>query len=101
MKKTFLEILEILKDNLELEEFANEDYDSVALGLGQIKEVAQEGGEDRGSHWESVKYFVDHDVYIRVVGRYSSYAGTNFYREWQACSEVRPFEKIITVYKNI
>lgn len=102
MKKTFTEILKILKDNLDLYEFAYEDYDPKDLNLGEIKEVNQEGGgEGDGEYFESVKYFTDHDVYIKVVGRYSSYEGTDFYNGWGSCSEVRPFEKIITVYKNI
>ena len=100
MKKTYKEILDTLKEKLySIDEFANEDYDEKDLDLGEIKEVFQKGGEDEGSHWESVKYFVDHDVYIRVIGSYSSYNGTDFYNGWRSCSEARPFEKIITVYK--
>ena len=101
MKKTYKEIIEVIKENLELEDFANEYYDRVSLGLGEIKEVNQTGGEDEGSHWESVKYFVDHDIYISVVGCYSSYNGTDFYDGWDSCSEVRPFEIIKTIYKKI
>ena len=102
MKKTYSEILEILKDKLDsVYDFANEDYDEQDIELGEINEVFQEGGENEGSHWESVKYFVEHDIYIRVIGSYSSYNGVNFYNGWHSCSEVRPFEKIITIYKNI
>jgi hypothetical protein len=102
MKKTFKEILEVLKENMKsVKEFAYEDYSDKTLGLGEIKEVHSEGGEDEGSHWESVKYFVDHDVYISVVGYYQSYDGTEFYEGWNSCSEVRPIEKIVTFYENI
>ena len=102
MKKTFLEIIEILKANMDIMEFAYEDYDPVDLDLGEVIEVNQEGGgEGDGEYFESVKHFVDHDIYIKVVGNYRSYNGLEVYRGWQACSEVRPFEKIITVYKNI
>ena len=101
MKKTFKEILEILEENIELEDFAHECYDKTSLGLGEIKEIYQKGGEDQGSDWESVKYFVDHDVYLSVVGCYSSYDGTDFYDGWDCCSEVRPFEVLVTVYKKI
>lgn len=63
------------------------------------EEVDQEGGEDEGSHWHSVKYFKDHDVYIKVEGWYSPYEGTDF-EDWDnACSEVQPQQKTITVYE--
>jgi hypothetical protein len=63
------------------------------------EEIDQKGGEDQGSHWHSVKYFKDHDVYIKVTGWYSSYNGTDF-EDWdEACSEVRPQQKIITVWE--
>jgi hypothetical protein len=103
MKKTYNEILEILKENIDsVHQFAYEDYDETSLNLGNIKEVYHEGGEDQGSHWESVKYFEDHDVYISVVGYYTSYDGTDFYNGWDGCcSEVRPIEKIVTFYESI
>jgi hypothetical protein len=98
MKKTFNEILEILEEKIEsVDAFAYEDYDAEELGLGEVEEVHQEGGEDQGSHWESVKYFKEHDIYIKVTGWYSSYHGTDF-NGWSDCEEVRPQEKVITVY---
>jgi hypothetical protein len=100
MKKTYQEILEVLKEKIKsVEDFAYEDYNVQNLDLGQIKEVHSEGGEDEGSHWESVKHFEDHDIYVSVIGYYQSYNGTEFYGGWECCHEVRPFEKIITVYK--
>ena len=102
MKKTYKEILEILKEKLDsVDNFAYEDYNDSDLGLGKIKEIHSEGGEEQGSHWESVKYFVDHDVYISVVGYYTSYNGTDFYDGWDSCQEVRPIEKIVTFYEPI
>jgi hypothetical protein len=100
MKKNYNEILEVLKEKINsVNLFAYEDYDEKDLNLGEIKEVHSEGGEDQGSHWESVKYFVDHDVYISVVGYYTSYDGTDFYDGWDCCQEVRPIEKIVTFYE--
>lgn len=100
MKKTFKEILEILEEKLaKVEDFAYESYDEEKLGLGPIEEVHQEGGEGEGSHWESVQYFKEHDVYISVVGYYTSYHGTDFYDGWSCCKEVKPKEKTITVYE--
>lgn len=77
--------------------FAYEDYDSKELGLGEIEEVAQKGGENEGSEWYSVKYFKDHDVYIKVEGYYSSYHGTDFENGYG--DEVRSKLKTITIYE--
>ena len=65
----------------------------------QYTEVFQKGGEGEGDEWYSVKYFPQHDVYIRVDGWYQSHNGTEFYEGWGCCSEVRPQEKVITVYE--
>lgn len=95
----FEQIMDVLKDKIEnVEKFAFEEYDKIALDLGEVKEVEQVGGEGEGDHWHSVKYFTDHDIYIYVRGSYSSYNGTDFWDEWDACSEVKPQEKTITVY---
>lgn len=71
----------------------------ISSSIPEWKEVHQQGGEGEGDHWESVKYFPDHDVYIKVTGYYQSYNGTEFYGGYKdCCSEVRPEEKTITVY---
>lgn len=67
------------------------------LGLGEVEEVDQRGGEGEGDHWHSVKYFKDHDVYIKTTGFYSSYHGTDFYDGYG--EEVKPQQKTITVFK--
>lgn len=63
------------------------------------EEIDQYGGEGQGDTWWSVKYFPEHDVYIKVNGYYQSYNGTEFYNGWNSCSEVKPKEKVITVYE--
>jgi len=63
------------------------------------KEVDQYGGEGKGDTWWSIKYFPDHDVYLRVYGYYQSYNGTEFYDGWGCVSEVKPQQKTITVYE--
>lgn len=68
-----------------------------SLGLGEIVEVYKYGGEDCGSTWYSVKYFVDHDVYIRTDGYYSSYNGTDF--EDGYGDEVKKVERLVTVFE--
>lgn len=68
-----------------------------SIGIGEWEEVEQVGGEGEGDIWYSVKYFKDHDVYIKTTGFYSSYEGTEFYDGYG--EEVRPKEKTITVYE--
>jgi hypothetical protein len=116
MKLTYDEILEKVKAvcNYSVEAFAYDDFgksysdDSernfdhsyiFVEGVGACKEVHQKGGSGMGDEWYSVKYFPEHDVYIRVDGFYSSYHGVNFDEEWDCCSQVRPKEKTITVYE--
>ena len=100
---TFEQIKELIikhYDGESISEFAFEDgYDGEIEGLGTFKEVHHEGGEDQGSHWESVKHFPDIDVYISVVGWYQSHLGTDFYDGWDSLSQVRPKEKTIIVYE--
>lgn len=109
---TYQEILEIIKDNgVSVSHFAYEssldipldfkgtdsEYEE-SLGLGEIKEVDQHGGEGMGSDWYSIKYFPKHDVYVKVEGWYESYNGTDF-EDWDdACSEVKPSQKLVTYY---
>lgn len=94
---TAKEILEVVESKMSVEDFAHFDFNVEELGLGEIEEVYQYGGESKGDHWESVKHFKDHDVYIRTVGTYSSYHGTEFYNGYG--KEVKPKEKTITVYE--
>ena len=69
------------------------------LNLGPVEEVDSYGGEDCGSTYYSVKYFVKHDIYIRVDGWYQSHYGTDF-QDWdEACRQVKPTSKTITVYE--
>lgn len=69
-----------------------------SIGIGEIQEVEQHGGEDEGSNWYSIKYFPKHDVYMKVSGWYQSHYGTDF-EDWNnACSEVKPNQQVITIY---
>lgn len=67
------------------------------LCLGEIEEIDQYGGEGQGDTWYTIKYFKDHDVYIKTDGFYSSYNGTDF--DYGFGSEVKPVEKTITVFE--
>ena len=92
-KLTFEEIVAIMaKLEIEVDQFANEDFDEEALEneVGPWKEVDSYGGEDCGSEWYVVNHFIEHDVYIRVDGYYSSYEGTDF--DGQDFTQVYPTE---------
>ena len=98
----YKEILEILKANVDsVSSFSYDLYHSEELTkiLGESDEVEQYGGEGKGETWYSVKYFKDHDVYIRVDGWYSSYNGTDFWDGWDCCKEVRPTQRMVTFYE--
>lgn len=80
---TFEEIKKAIEDNnITLEQFAYGDFgtgrDNFITEVGTSKEVERYGGEDKGSEWYSVRYFPEHNVYIRLDGYYSSYNGADF-----------------------
>jgi hypothetical protein len=96
----FEEILEEIKKvyGSDVSEFAYSSGVHIP-NVGRFEEIDQIGGESEGSHWHSVKYFKDHDVYLKVTGYYSSYNGTDFDDGWDSCEQVTPQEKTITVYE--
>ena len=63
--------------------------------IGESKEVQQKGGEGEGEEWYSVRYFKDHDIFIRIDGWYQSYEGTTFENDYY---EVFPKQVTITEY---
>lgn len=102
-KLNYQEIIDKLQElNIPIEDFAFNEVDQNILSGFYIAfdEIHQQGGEGEGDHWESVKYFPEQDIYIKVIGFYQSYNGTEFYGGYKdCCSEVRPKEKTITVYE--
>ncbi len=96
----YSEILSILQEKIEgVSQFAYEDFDSNEMGLGDYEIVEKYGGEGKGEEWYKVFYFVEHDVYVRIDGWYSSYNGTDFEDGWNCCKEVKPQQKVVTVYE--
>jgi len=64
------EILEKVEmEGISVSNFAYGDFEAPE-GVGEWEEVDQVGGEGEGDHWHSVKYFKDHDVYIKTIGFY-------------------------------
>jgi hypothetical protein len=96
-KLTGEQILEKIQANMSVQEFAYEDYSPEELELGEVKVVDSYGGPDKGSTWYKVQYFVEHDVYIRTDGWYSSYDGTYFDDGYG--SVVKPVDKVVTFYE--
>ena len=72
------------------------DYILNTLKLGKIENIEQVGGEGEGETYYQVWYFVNHDVYIRINGFYTSYEGTDWNNNPYV---VTPQEKTITVYE--
>lgn len=94
---TVQQILETIEESgIGISDFAYGEFDSPD-GVGDWEEVDQVGGEGEGDHWHSVKYFKDHNVYIKTTGYYSSYSGADFYDGYG--KEVSPKEETIIVYK--
>lgn len=101
---TAKEIIKRLKEYYDKQGYSIYDFAFASsldyiIGVGIMEEVYQYGGEGQGDRWESIKYFRDHDVYLKVRGFYQSYSGTDFPEEWDGVFEVRPKEKTITVYE--
>jgi hypothetical protein len=97
---TYEEIIDNLKVYFEdVSDFAHETNTDDTDGCPIFTEVHSEGGEGRGEHWVRVKHFPKYDIYIQIVGYYTSYNGTDFYDGWGCCSQVIPKEKTITVYE--
>jgi len=97
-KLTANEIINLIeKAGISVREFAGCDFNKNLEGLGLWEEVDQYGGEGQGDDWYSVKYFEDHDVYIKTTGYYTSYEGAEFENGYG--EEVRPKKVMITVYE--
>lgn len=100
------EIFRILDEHeISVSDFAYgefEEWDSVnkcrvpIYGIGEWEEVQQFGGEGEGDTWFSVKYFKDHDIYIKTTGSYQSDWGTDFYNGFGEL--VTPRKKEVIVY---
>ncbi len=94
---TAQEIINKIKDSgISVSDFAYGDFIS-PKEVGEFEEVKQHGGEDQGSDWYSIKFFKDHNIYIKTTGYYTSYNGTDFEDGYGV--EVKPEKKTITIYE--
>ncbi len=90
---------DILDKIVELEittnEFGHEDWtEDFENFVGQIKEIKNQHINDDAF---VVFYFVDHDIYLRIDGYYSSYEGSDY--SDGRIYEVRPVERMVTFYE--
>lgn len=87
--------------NIDVEELAHDNIDSYILRENNLEyeKVMKKGGEGKGDEWFAVKYFPKHDVYLKIDGWYSSYEGTSFEGYSSSVTEVKPVQKMITVYE--
>jgi len=93
-------IAELERQDLSIDDFAHGEFESPLENLGECIELERVGGSDQGSHWYSVKFFPNHNIYLKVTGCYSSCSGVDFDGDYSDCvEEVRPKEKTITVYE--
>jgi hypothetical protein len=82
--------------------YLNENNEITIEDLGRIKVVEQKGGYNdlqegaTGMDWYIVRHFVDHDVYIRLDGHYTSYEGLDIRRA--KYKQVKPTERVIVEY---
>ena len=70
-------------------------------GFGNVVHI-QSGGAGNVSYYDQLPvfrifHFVDHDVFIKFNGWFSSYGEIEF----ESMEEVRPVEKLVTVYETI
>lgn len=87
--------------NISKEQLSDLDFDpllEVEEILGPMKVVQSKGGEGQGEEYYVIIHFVDHNVFVKVEGFYTSYDGTDF--DAFDLREVFPTEKIITVYEK-
>lgn len=82
--------------------YLNENNEITVEGLGRIKVVEQKGGYSElqdgasGMDWHIVRHFVDHDIYIRLDGHYTSYEGLDV--RGARYKKVSPKERVIVEY---
>lgn len=69
--------------------------EEVFKSLGEVKQVAQKGGEDQGSEYYQV--FSVGDFLVKIEGYYTSYDGNDY--DSAEFEQVRALQKTVTVYE--
>lgn len=75
--KTFKEIVEILKEKVDLIQWCYDDFDKEELEkeLGSFERIEEHGGEGEGQNYYTIDYFKEHNVYVKLQASYYSYHG--------------------------
>lgn len=79
-------------------DLGHDDVNWPQVGLGAVELADEHGGyEGQGEDCHKVYFFKDHEVYLRIDGYYASYSGSDWDNDPY---EVKPQEKLITVYQK-
>ncbi len=90
------EIIEKLNEVSNKSDFWWKDLDEEVFGKADI--IDEEGGYGGGGEYaHRVRFFEDHNVYIKLEGFYSSYNGTDY--DDNDYEEVKPVERTVTFYE--
>ena len=68
--------------------YSDEQIKEILAPFGEIKQVEHFGGEGEGETYFYIVHFVDHDVYVRCAGHYTSYDGVDWYDDFKECEKV-------------
>ena len=91
---------EISKSQFFNQDYSDNDEQTIIAAVGNFKTM-EYGRSTTGDHnsYEVTFFFIDHDIYLKADGYYSSWDGT----DWSCANlyEVKPVEKTITVYEKV
>jgi hypothetical protein len=100
IKLTYDEILNILQKHYpRVNDFARQHEDIMIPGIGIMDEVRSPSPMYNAYHYV-IRYFIDHDVYMKVKGYNSSYTGFSV-SDWSDCEQVFPKEKKVLYFEGI
>lgn len=92
----YSEILEeIKKEYSDIQKYGFSSGYVSSLGEVEISDTSKGSGD---KDWYVVFYYKEHDVYVKVSAYYESYYGVSFDEDWEGISEVRPSQKVVTIY---
>lgn len=101
MRITVEELLnKLTNDDITPEKLYYEDFEeNIEDKYGPIHTVhSVGGGEGEGDHLERVWFFENYNIYLRMIGIYSSYSDSEFPDGFE---QVFPRRIISTVYENV
>jgi len=97
-QEKFAESFDKFQDEFPLQDLVGGDIKedvSCVLGNFECKDVKNEYDFDGQAELESVYFFKDLDLYVKFIGWYRSFHGT----EYVKYQFVNPIEKLVTIYE--